>query len=186
MKMLKILDNIQKHLINVNKNLERKEKEIESRLKELHKLGKKYLTNGDLDNAQHIACQLINVERALKLIKTYKLAIDRAIYRIDGLKDLLETIGCINNILEIDISSLNTEDVNKIKNNLNEAKNVLYNLEETLVGIEKLVSMDEIASVISKDEMEVMKQWMNDIRKEVSFDVNEIEYKLNKLEKMVI
>ncbi|NPA62099.1 MAG: hypothetical protein GXN95_00915 [Methanococci archaeon] len=181
------LSNIQKQLDKASLRLDRKIDELSAKVKQLEARGKRKLLEGDTEGASMIASQVAQLRKSLKLLETYRTAMGRQIARIEGLKETIGILAELKGIIKIDLNALNSEEARKVKEQLLGAKNVINQLEETLLGLEDMVKVEggEVGTVLSSDEKNVMMQWLEEIKSEVSSYEPTIEEKLNEIEKKI-
>ena len=134
-----------------------------------------------------IASQVAQLKKSLKLLETYRTAMGRQIARIEGLKETIGILHELRTIIRIDLDALNSEEARRIKEQLLGAKNVINQLEETLLGLEEMVKVEgaEVGSVLSSEEKNVMLQWVEEIKMEVSSLESGVEEKLSEIEKKI-
>jgi len=185
--MISRLSNIQKQLDKAIVRLDRKIDELGAELKQLEARGKRKLLEGDTEGASTIASQVAQLKKSLRLLETYRTAMGRQIARIEGLKVTIGILSELRSIVKIDLNALNSEEARRIKEQLLGAKNVINQLEETLLGLEEMVKVEgaEVGSVLSSEEKNVMLQWIEEIKMEVSSVEPGIEEKLSEIEKKI-
>ncbi len=181
------LSNIQKQLDKAQVRLDRKIDELNAKLKQLEARGKRKLLEGDTEGASMMASQVAQLKKTLNLLETYRNAMGRQVARIEGLKETIGILAELKSIVKIDLNALNSEEARRVKEQLLGAKNVIGQLEETLIGLEDMVKVEggEVGTVLSSDEKNVMFQWLEEIKEEVSSVEPEIEGKLGEIEKKI-